>query len=849
MTRALFSHLATIDGLFFTGVAILNSQSLPTHIRVVALRSDGTRLGRSFDTVLLPRQRISCVITDMIPEAANQGGGLIWIKSEYPIHLTSIFGTTNASVYANVPPQPVPASYNPDQGLPSIRVTPPRSVLQPLAQQKFQLTGGQGTISWGVDSGADECTPGTFQAGNDSTGTIDSGGTYHAPGATADPLPISVSGGRSGGVASEGIDVLSPSVFLEKLGTVQSVAYLEGLQKLYTSELLAGGEAATLGLHPRTGETSEIFEVDGGSRTKIGEFPGENIPKILPFRAVDDREYLLLAGMNGGRIIRLDPQTSEAVDVRTGLKQPASLVFDPVTGNLLVAEADGISSIPVNLLQSDLFGLGTQAEIEIQTSTLVETAGAAGLAVDACSGDIYFSDPQANRIQRLIRARGQVETVLNGIAGPGQMTSFYRRGVSCPLSFELLTAETGADRIFQTSPALPFQGPWVPSPGVRDVIFIERDRFSSRDQRGGLADTAMLAENLDGTVAADAVLTQANGRLSAVPLPDLYRDDPTNPPLLGSCVGNVTFDDQHLATAVREALALGRADLISCESAQSLRTLDARRRQIENLDGIDLLSNLEKLFLGTNQIVDLSPLAALGSLVELDLSANRVIDVLPLAGLPLSILDLTDNQIRDLTPLAAVRTLTELGLTRNQVANIDSLANLTSLLVLFLDSNQITDLTALSNLAGLTTLELGMNQIEEIAPLKALVRLTSLGLATNQIGDISALQPLTRLSTLFLSANQITDVEVLRSLLNLRDLRLTSNRIQDLSPLTPLTRLSTLFLALNPITDIGALVENEGLEEGDVIDLRGTGLNTNHCPDLDALIARGATVMHDVNCP
>ena len=102
---------------------------------------------------------------------------------------------------------------------------------------------------------------------------------------------------------------------------------------------------------------------------------------------------------------------------------------------------------------------------------------------------------------------------------------------------------------------------------------------------------------------------------------------------------------------------------------------------------------------------------------------------------------------------------------------------------------------------------------------------------------------------------------------NLTDLRvvwLDNNNITDISPLTSLIRIGeveeddpwlderegikiSLCLRDNQMTDIEPLVENEGLSEGDGIDLRGNllssySLNT-YIPQLDG---RGVNVLYDV---
>ena len=92
------------------------------------------------------------------------------------------------------------------------------------------------------------------------------------------------------------MDVLDPASLLQGLGVVQSLSFLEGLQRLYTAELGAlgpsNGELSTQG-----GLSSTVFEIDDqGQRREVINLPGEDLSKIVPFRARDGQEYLLMAG-------------------------------------------------------------------------------------------------------------------------------------------------------------------------------------------------------------------------------------------------------------------------------------------------------------------------------------------------------------------------------------------------------------------------------------------------------------------------------------------------------------------------------------------------------------------------
>ena len=96
------------------------------------------------------------------------------------------------------------------------------------------------------------------------------------------------------------------------------------------------------------------------------------------------------------------------------------------------------------------------------------------------------------------------------------------------------------------------------------------------------------------------------------------------------------------------------------------------------------------------------------------------------------------------------------------------------------------------------------------------------------------------------SESNISDLTALEHCVNLTELDLTDNQITDISPLASLSNLTELWLDGNQIGNSSPLVQNEGLDEGDVIYLRGNPLSwhsINVC--IPELRARGVTVVYD----
>ncbi|HEY3130293.1 MAG TPA: hypothetical protein VGL91_12610 [Acidobacteriota bacterium] len=511
LTRAIFSHIATSSG-FFNGVAVLNPGSMAVNVRILAIQPGGQVLG-SFDTVLAPGQRLSKQINEVIPQASGQAGGIIWIKSDRPVYLTELFGTNNT--LANVPAQPAPDSYAPDSALPLLKIVPALAPVQVASSQTFQVQNGSGNFNWKVNG-----TPG----GNPTLGTISSSGLYSAPSVVPVPQSLTITAETTTQIAGASVDVLRKDVLVGGLGQVKSVAYLGSLKKLYDAELsvLSASQPAA------TTTTSGIFEVSpSGAKTLVASFSNELIPKMIPFTASNGTEYLLLAAQTSGRVVRLNPVTQQSVNVATGLNQPAALVIDPISGDLLVAEADQISVVDKDTLEGPGVTKNTQrsprvwpraqmkSNSDAPSAVTLLPLGATGVADDACTGDIYFSDARAGAIVKRIRLTGQVVTIVSGLKNPGQLLAFYRSGVSCPGSLQLLVVEQGADRISLVIPTDASLTPWIIAPGTNDVIFLPKGTSFAPNE-------GVLFPQISGTT----------GQIALTPTPALYQSQPINPPVI-----------------------------------------------------------------------------------------------------------------------------------------------------------------------------------------------------------------------------------------------------------------------------------------------------------------------------
>ncbi|PYV19505.1 MAG: hypothetical protein DMG07_01780 [Acidobacteria bacterium] len=415
----------------------------------------------------------------------------------------------------------------------------------PARRRRSRLEGVGGALQWKVNGAA---------GGQTSTGTVTASGIFTAPPTVPSRQVATITGETSQQAAGASVDVLDKTTLVGGLRVVQSVAYLESLSKLYAAEFTALGSFT--GLLPETAAVengnSQISEVAaGGAKTTVATWSGENIAKLLSFHAVDGREYLLASGQIGGRIIRFDPVTRQSRDVVTGLNEPSALVFDPPTGDLLVAEKDKVTTVARSVIEAGLSpAAAAPGDREDPTYAApgrrdalpasIPASGAAGVAVNRCARRLYFTLPADGLLVEYDPATGKLRTVLSGLRNPGALLGVYRKGSSCPNGFHLLLSERGLDRTLLVFPRDGTFVEWLSFTGIRDFLFLPRGNpFTPRE---GI----LVGENA-GSV----------GSLALVRVSDLYDSSPPNPPDLEETGGEPKADVAVTGSAQPEPVAVG----------------------------------------------------------------------------------------------------------------------------------------------------------------------------------------------------------------------------------------------------------------------------------------------------
>lgn len=145
--QMVFSHLAPQSLGYFTGLALLNVNSTSASVRLAVLDKSGMTVATQ-DLKLASGHKIAKLISELIPEAKEQVGGSLLVSSDQPFYGMELFGSTNFSVLANVPPDEIDSSFTPpDKGLFLLSGKLAQDNDAPLPNATVQLSGSVQGIS------------------------------------------------------------------------------------------------------------------------------------------------------------------------------------------------------------------------------------------------------------------------------------------------------------------------------------------------------------------------------------------------------------------------------------------------------------------------------------------------------------------------------------------------------------------------------------------------------------------------------------------------------------------------------------------------------------------------------
>ncbi|PEG08774.1 leucine-rich repeat domain-containing protein [Bacillus wiedmannii] len=218
---------------------------------------------------------------------------------------------------------------------------------------------------------------------------------------------------------------------------------------------------------------------------------------------------------------------------------------------------------------------------------------------------------------------------------------------------------------------------------------------------------------------------------------------------------------------VVEAKSKGIQDVTGLEYMTNLETLTLEEVKVENIQFISSLRQLKSLSITYGELKDIGPLAELEHIESLSLRDNKISDLSPLSQMKkIKMLDLNSNYIKDIKPLFTVTTLKTLTVANNQIsnANLAGIEQLKNVKSLSLSNNGLTNIEHITPMKKLVELDLSKNELENIEPVSRLSTVQSLNLEENYISDITPLSQLTGLYDLKLGSNEIRDVRPVQEL-------------------------------------------------------------------------------------
>ncbi|MFK4480119.1 leucine-rich repeat domain-containing protein [Bacillus sp. RC206] len=250
---------------------------------------------------------------------------------------------------------------------------------------------------------------------------------------------------------------------------------------------------------------------------------------------------------------------------------------------------------------------------------------------------------------------------------------------------------------------------------------------------------------------------------------------------------------------------------ITKEDLLQIKTLSIYSGEgINEIAGLEYMTNLEKLTLRESNVTDISVISGLRHLKYLDLSSSPIESIQPVSKLEnLDMLFLRDNKIADLTPLSQMKKIKILDLIGNNIKDLTPLFTVLSLEEVYLANNQISNLSGIEKLKNVNLLWIGNNKISDIEPISKMSNLIELEIADSEIKDISSLSKLVKIQVLNLEENYISDISPLSNLTNLHEINLGANEISDIKSVEELGKRTSIDIQRQKIFLDEASVDEE----------------------------------------
>ncbi|PFS52908.1 NEAT domain-containing protein [Bacillus thuringiensis] len=310
-------------------------------------------------------------------------------------------------------------------------------------------------------------------------------------------------------------------------------------------------------------------------------------------------------------------------------------------------------------------------------------------------------------------------------------------------------------------------------------------------------------------------------------------------------IGNVIVDKQlqrHINkyNLNRENLdtPITKEDLLK---VKSLIVVEAKNKGIQDVSGLEYMTNLENLKLEEVKLKNIRCISGLRQLKSLSITYGELEDIGPLAELEhIEFLTLRNNKISDLSPLSQMKKIKMLDLNSNYIKDIKPLFTVKSLRTLTVANNQISNdnLAGIEQLKNVKNLSLSNNGLTNIEHITSMKKLVELDLAKNELENIEPLSRLSTVQSLNLEENYISDITPLSHLTDLYDLKLGSNEIRDVRPVQELGK--RIYIDIQRQKIFLDNVEKDKEVKIPIYNLQGEPLDTIQLKSEDGIVNNGS---------
>lgn len=273
------------------------------------------------------------------------------------------------------------------------------------------------------------------------------------------------------------------------------------------------------------------------------------------------------------------------------------------------------------------------------------------------------------------------------------------------------------------------------------------------------------------------------------------------------------------------------------EAVPKITSLDISGKNVTDLTGISVFTNLNKLLAQGNKLTNISELEKMNKLTYLNLSNNNlgknISPVWKLTNLAELYIDNTGITNSEFAGVTNLNKLQKLSVNKNKLTYLDPIKGITTLKELYVSNNNIDNLSGIKvekfvadNQEIIISEDVNKSIVFNDKVLASRVR-ARLGSAVKSATPINGRWAITlstadlyKVENLDLSptandSEEITDITGLEGFRNLKSLNLSNNKVTNLEKLSELPNLQTLIVRNNNLTNLNGLKEAKSLVQLD----------------------------------